>query len=280
MPSHVAGRRQRKLVPVLVLVAGAAVMVVPFLATLSNSLKTYEQYIAVPPSWLPSPALWSNYAEVLQRQPLFWRFVGNSALVAVLAVLGCLLTSSMVGFALARLRLPGRNALLTVALGTMALPTVITLVPSFILYKQLGWLDTHLPLIIPYWLATAFGIFLMRQAFLTIPVELLEAAAIDGANPWHAFWRTQLPLVRPQLATLGVFTFMASWSAVLEPTIYLTSQEMYTLPVGVLSLKDQYLGSDQIVAAAALLSLLPMLIVFVLVQRFFVRGFVASGLKG
>ncbi|MBB5788575.1 carbohydrate ABC transporter permease [Jiangella mangrovi] len=271
---------RRKVVPVLFLLLGAAVMAVPFLVTVANSLKTFEQYISVPPQWLPNPVEWANYGEVLQREPLFWRFAMNSFVVAGLSVVGCLLTSSMVGFALARLRLPGRQALLAVALGTMALPTVITIVPSFVLYRQLGWLDTHAPLILPYSLGTAFGIFLMRQAFLTIPRELLEAATVDGANPWRAFWRTQLPLVRPQLATLGVFTFMASWGAVLEPTIYLTSEEKFTLPIGVISLQGQYMGNEQIVAAAALLSLVPMLIIFVAAQRYFIRGVVSSGLKG
>lgn len=275
-----ATRRQRRLIPVLFLLAGAAVMVLPFLATLSNSLKTYQDYIAVPPKWLPNPVRWANYAEVLQNQPLFWRFAANSFLIAAFAVLGSVITSSMVGFALARLRLPGRGALLAVALGTMALPTVITIVPSFILYRQLGWLDTHLPLIVPYWLAMAFGIFLMRQAFLTVPREMFEASTVDGANPWQAFWRIELPLVKPQLATLGVFTFMGSWGAVLEPTIYLTTQEKYTLPLGVLSLRGEYLGNEQIVAAAALLSLLPMLIIFVVAQRYFIRGVIGSGLKG
>ncbi|NUR87236.1 MAG: carbohydrate ABC transporter permease [Nonomuraea sp.] len=261
------------------LIAGAVVMLVPFFAATFNSLKGYAQYIQIPPVWLPDPVEWDNYAEVWRRTP-FVAYLVNSLLVAVLAVAGNVLTSAMVGHALARMKLPGRQVLLTLALGTMMLPTVITIVPSFVLFRSLDWLDTLLPLIVPYWLATPFGIFLMRQTFLAIPKDFEEAASLDGANPWQVFWRVHVPLAKPALATLSVFTFMASWSAVLEPTIYLSSPEKFTLPVGVMSLKGEFVGNDQLVTAAALMSLLPMLIVFVLAQRYFVRGAMSAGLKG
>ncbi|GAA2396232.1 carbohydrate ABC transporter permease [Nonomuraea africana] len=269
----------RRTVAYIVVLLGALVMLVPFLAATGNSLKSFAQYIQIPPVWVPSPARWDNYAEVWRRTP-FGRYLLNSLVIAVLAVAGNVLTSAMVGHALARMRLPGRQVLLTAALGTMMLPTVITIVPSFVLFRSFDWLDTMLPLIVPYWLATPFGIFLMRQTFLGIPKDFEEAASLDGANPWQVFWRVHLPLAKPALATLSVFTFMASWSAVLEPTIYLTSPENYTLPIGVMSLKGEFLGNDQLVTAAAMMSLLPMLIVFVLAQRYFVRGAMSAGIKG
>ena len=286
MREDVAGRagrgrrgRRGRAAAYLFVWAGAAVMVLPFLASVSNSLKSFAQYIAVPPTWLPSPPHWSNYTEVWERAP-FGRYAWNSFLIATLAVIGNVITSSMVGHALARMRLPGRQVLLAAALGTLMLPTVVTIIPNFILFKHLGWLDTILPLVVPYWLATPFGIFLMRQTFLGIPRDFEEAAAIDGANPWQIFWRVHMPLAKPALATLGVFTFMASWGAVLEPTIYLISPEKYTLPIGVMSLKGGFRGNDQLVTAAALMSLVPMLLLFLLAQRYFVRGAIASGLKG
>jgi multiple sugar transport system permease protein len=263
----------------VVLVLGAAVMVLPFLASIGNSLKSFAQYIQIPPAWVPDPIQWDNYAAVWERAP-FGRYAFNSLLIAVLAVVGNLITSSMVGHALARMKLPGREALLAAALATLMLPTVVTIIPSFILYKQLGWLDTILPLVVPYWLATPFGIFLMRQTFLTIPADYEQAAMIDGANPWQVFWRIHLPLAKPALATLGVFTFMASWGAVLEPKIYLTSPENYTLPIGVMSLRGQFVGNDQLVTAAALMSLVPILLLFLFAQRYFVSGATAGGVKG
>ncbi|GAB4085963.1 carbohydrate ABC transporter permease [Myceligenerans cantabricum] len=272
-------RALRKVPAYLFVIAGALVMVLPFLAAFSSSLKSYEQYVQVPPRWIPDPAHWENYLEVWQRAP-FHLYLMNSLIVAVAAVVGCLLTSSMVGHALARMVLPWRNLLLTAAIGTMMLPTIITIVPSFILFKSFGWLDTLLPLIVPYWLATPFGIFLMRQTFLSIPKDFEEAATLDGANPWQVFWRVHLPLAKPALATLAIFTFMATWGAILEPTIYLVSPENYTLPIGVQSLQGQFAGDEQLVTAAALMSLVPILVVFLLAQRYFVQGAANAGLKG
>ncbi|WP_376778648.1 carbohydrate ABC transporter permease [Phytoactinopolyspora halotolerans] len=254
-------------------------MVLPFLASLGNSLKSYAQYIKVPPDWLPDPVQWSNYQEVWERTD-FVTYLTNSLIVSGAAVVGALITSAMVGHALARMHFPGRDVLLVAALGTMMLPTVITIVPSFILFKSFGWLDTLLPLIAPYWLATPIGIFLMRQTFLGIPRDFEEAASIDGANPWQVFIRVHLPMAKPALATLGVFTFMTTWGAVLEPTIYLTSPENFTLPIGVMSLQGQYVGNDNLVTAAALMSLVPVLLVFLVAQRYFVRGVMSSGVKG
>jgi multiple sugar transport system permease protein len=258
---------------------GAIIMVLPFVAALANSLKSYAQYIAVPAVFWPDPVEWSNYVQVWERAP-FGLYALNSFIIAAFAVIGNVLSSSMVGHALARMRLPARGALLTAALATMMLPTVVTIIPTFILFRQFGWLDTFLPLIVPFWLATPFGIFLMRQAFLAVPKEFEEAATLDGANPWQIFTRVHLPMVKPSLATLAVFTFMTSWGAVLEPTVFLTSPEKLTLPIGVMGLRGQFVGNDQLITAAALMSLLPILVLFLVAQRYFVQGSMADGLKG
>ncbi|MEV0622036.1 carbohydrate ABC transporter permease [Nonomuraea sp. NPDC050404] len=274
-----SGVAKRRVLAYVFVVAGAAIMLLPFVTSLFNSLKSYADFIAIPPSLLPDPPVWSNYSEVWNRAP-FGTYALNSFVIAGLATAGAVISSAMVGHAMARMRLPLREALLTAALATLMLPTVVTIIPTFILFREFGWLDTFLPLIVPFWLATPFGIFLMRQAFLAIPTDFMEAAALDGAGLWKIFTRIHLPLVKPSLATLAVFTFMTSWGAVLEPTVYLTSPEKLTLPIGVMGLRGQFVGNDQLVTAGALMSLVPILVVFVVAQRYFVRGAAASGLKG
>jgi multiple sugar transport system permease protein len=273
------GRVVGTVVAYLIVAAGAVLMVLPFVAALANSLKGYAQYIAVPPVFWPDPVAWENYAQVWERAP-FGLYAVNSIVIATLSVVGNVLSSSMVGHALARMALPARGALLTAALATLMLPTVVTIIPTFILFRQFGWLDTFLPLILPFWLATPFGIFLMRQAFLAVPAEFEEAAKLDGASPWRIFIGIHMPLVKPALATLAVFTFMTSWGAVLEPTVFLTSPEKLTLPIGVMGLRGQFVGNDQLVTAAALMSLVPILVLFLIAQRYFVSGAMSGGLKG
>ncbi|MBE1584727.1 carbohydrate ABC transporter permease [Nonomuraea angiospora] len=281
MPSRVLKRgvRPGRLLAYTFVVSGAVIMLLPFVTSLFNSLKSYADFIAIPQTLLPDPPVWSNYTEVWGRAP-FATYAINSFVIAGLATIGAVISSAMVGHAMARMRLPLRNALLTAALATLMLPTVVTIIPTFIMFREFGWLDTFLPLIVPFWLATPFGIFLMRQAFLAIPKDFMEAATLDGAGLWTVFARIHLPLVKPSLATLAVFTFMTSWGAVLEPTVYLTSPEKLTLPIGVMGLRGQFVGNDQLVTAGALMSLVPILVVFIVAQRYFVRGAAASGLKG
>ncbi|MFI9842170.1 carbohydrate ABC transporter permease [Nonomuraea sp. NPDC051941] len=281
MPSRALQRRVRpgRLLAYVFVVSGAAIMLLPFVTSLFNSLKSYADFIAIPPTLLPDPPVWSNYTDVWARAP-FASYAINSFVIAGLATAGAVISSAMVGHAMARMRLPLRDALLTAALATLMLPTVVTIIPTFIMFREFGWLDTFLPLIVPFWLATPFGIFLMRQAFLAIPTDFMEAAALDGAGLWKIFTRIHLPLVKPSLATLAVFTFMTSWGAVLEPTVYLISPEKLTLPIGVMGLRGQFVGNDQLVTAGALMSLVPILVVFIVAQRYFVRGAAASGLKG
>jgi multiple sugar transport system permease protein len=267
-----------KLVGYLFVIASALIMLVPFLTTVFNSLKTYKQYMLFPPEWLPDPAQWSNYTTVWE-QANFSSYTMNSLIVALLSVVGAILSSSMIAFAFARLRFPFRDTLFMIVLGTMMIPGIVTIIPQFIIFKNLGLLDTLAPLWILEWLGQPFAIFLMRQAFLNIPRDYEEAAKLDGCNPFQIYWRVFLPMCKPSLATLAVFTFMGKWNEILAPVIYLISDEKFTLPIGIMSLSGQYKTEDQLLVAGALISLIPILIVFLFAEKYFVEGSKTSGLK-
>lgn len=261
------------------IVISSLLMFIPFLTALFNSLKTVAQYNKYPPELFPDPIKWSNYPEVWELAH-FNTYTLNSLTVSLLSILGAILSSSMVAYAFARLRFPFRDTLFLIVLGTMMIPGVVTIIPQFIIFKNLGMLDTLMPLWVLEWLGQPFGIFLMRQAFLGIPREYEEAAKMDGCNPFQIYWRVALPMCKPSLATLAIFTFMAKWNEILAPVIYITSQEKYTLPVGILSLKGQWTGgNDQYLVAGALISLIPILIVFLIAEKYFVEGARSSGLK-
>ncbi|MGG4032837.1 carbohydrate ABC transporter permease [Paenibacillus cisolokensis] len=261
-----------------VVLISSLVMLVPFLTTLFNSLKTYKEYTAVPPKWLPETFQWSNYSEVLKLGN-FGAYTMNSFIVALLSVAGALLSCSLVGYAFARLRFPLKNALFVMVLGTMMIPPVVIIIPHFIIFNELNLLDTLTPLWVIEWLAQPFGIFLMRQAFMNIPKEYEESAKMEGCNPFQIYWRVCMPMALPTLATLAIFTFMGKWNEILAPVIYLTTNEKYTLPIGILSLGGQWFGNEQYMVAAALLSLLPILAVFLFAEKYFVQNHVSSGIK-
>ncbi|WP_191566399.1 carbohydrate ABC transporter permease [Metabacillus idriensis] len=256
----------------------ALIMVVPFLTALSNSLKTYAQYTKVPPEWIPNPIQWSNYVEVFKLSD-FGQYTINSTIVSVIAIIGTILSSSMIAYAFARLEFPFRNTLFIIVLGTMMIPQVVTIIPQFIIFKKLGMLDTLTPLWILEWFGQPFGIFLMRQAFMNIPRDYEEAAKLDGCNPFQTYLKIFMPMCKPHLATLAIFTFMSKWNEILAPAIFISSEENYTLPLGVLSLGGQWYGNEQYMVAAALMSLVPILIVFLFAEKYFVRGASSSGLK-
>ncbi|SEG56409.1 carbohydrate ABC transporter permease [Paenibacillus sp. UNC499MF] len=261
-----------------VIILSSLVMLVPFATALMNSLKTYKEYTSVPPKWIPEIFQWSNYAEVLKLGNI-GGYTLNSFTVALLSVVGALLSCSMVGYAFARLRFPMKNALFVMVLGTMMIPPVVIIIPHFIIFNKLQMLDTLTPLWVIEWLAQPFGIFLMRQAFMNIPKEYEESAKLEGCNPIQVYWRIFMPMARPTLATLAIFTFMGKWNEILTPVIYLTSNDKFTLPIGILSLGGQWFGNEQLMVAAALLSLVPILIVFLFAEKYFVQNHSASGIK-
>jgi multiple sugar transport system permease protein len=262
----------------LVLSGGLVLVVGPFVWMLLSSFKPEGEIRANPPTWWPHDPTLGNYGNLFDRLD-FPTFFTNSVLVAVLTTVGNLLFCSAAGYALAKLPFAGKRLLFGVVLGTLMVPSVVTIVPLFVLSSNLGLVNTLAGLILPY-LAQAFGVFLMRQFILSIPDELLEAARIDAASEWRIFWQVVLPLCRPALATLGILTFLASWNNFLWPLVAATEEETYTLPVALaLYAIGQNRTEYDLLLAGAVVVVLPVLIVFVLLQRHFVRGIATTGLK-
>jgi multiple sugar transport system permease protein len=262
----------------LLLLAGAVVFVVPFLWMLSTSLKAEAQVFTFPPAWLPQPAVWQNYVQAVTELP-FARFFVNSVVTATGVTVLQLITSSTAAYAFARLRLPGRDVLFMLYLATLMIPFEIVMIPDFIIVKQLGWYDTFAALIIPRSF-TAFGVFLLRQAFLTLPTELDDAALIDGASRLQIFWHVVLPLAKPALATLTIFTFLGEWTQLLWPLVVTNSAEMLTLSVGLATFQGQYGTQWNLMMAGSAIATLPVLIVFFLGQKHFVRSVALTGFGG
>jgi ABC-type glycerol-3-phosphate transport system permease component len=264
-----------------ILLVGAFVMLVPLAWMLSTSLKDEGEVFIIPIRWIPRSIQWQNYPEAIVFIP-YWRFFINSVVVTLAAVVGAVVTASTVAFAFARLRAPGRDVLFLILLSTMMLPGEVTLVPTYLIARNLGWLDTYYPLIVPSWLGgSAFYIFLLRQFFLTLPLELDDAAKIDGANLLGIFLRIILPLAKPGLATVAIFAFFNHWNAFQSALIYLNSEEKYTVPVGLrLYLSTMGNAHWNFLMAATLIAIAPPLVIFFTMQRQFVQGAVLTGLKG
>lgn len=264
----------------LVMISLSVLFMIPMLWMLSTSLKLQGQVFADPPIWIPQPIIWYNYIEVLQVAPLL-RWLGNTCVVTVAATLGTLISSSMVGFGFARLRFPGRSVLFAMLLATMMLPGIVTMIPTFIMFKELDWLDTYLPLIVPsYFGGGAYNIFLVRQFYLTIPTDFDDAARIDGANNWMIWARIMLPLNAPVLTAIGIFSFVAHWNEFMGPLIYLFTEEKKTLALGLRAFVDPYLASYHLNMAGAMYLTLPMVIIFFFGQRYFLKGVVMTGITG
>ena len=261
------------------IVLGAAILL-PFLWTLSSSLKPYGAGITFPPEFIPKRFEWQNYLKVTQTIP-FFGFLQNSVLVTGLSMTGELLSCSLVAFAFARLRFPGRNILFIIVLGTMMIPYPVTMVPTFILFKLLGWVNTYLPLVIPPFFAPAYNVFLLRQFFMTINHELDEAAEVDGAGWFRIYWQIILPLAKPALATVAIFSFMWYWNDFMGPLIYLSDSQKFTLALGVNYLRSMRGGGDlSMQMAASVMFVAPCIVLFFIAQRYIVQGIVTTGIKG
>jgi ABC-type glycerol-3-phosphate transport system permease component len=228
---------------------------------------------------IPIPPSLDSYVEALTRLPLM-SFFRNSAIITLTATLGTVLSSSLVGFSLARLRWPGRDAMFGLVIATTLMPYVVTLVPSFVMFKWLGWLNTYLPLIVPAWTGTAFYVFLLRQFMRSLPVEMDEAARVDGASNFTIYWRIVMPLSGPVLAAVAIFAFLHHWTDFLAPSIYLNSVENYTLPLGIFMYQGRYGNQWNLVMAASMFVVLPVLLLFLFAQRYFIRGVQLTGLAG
>lgn len=263
----------------LLLLAGGIIVSIPFVWMVSTSLKELGQVFLFPPVWIPNPIVWSNYQEALTAVP-FARYFWNTVVVAGTSVVGLMLASSLAAYSFSRLRWKGRDALFIIVLSTMMLPQQVTLIPQFIIFRYMKWVDTFLPLIVPACLGSAFQIFLFRQFFLTIPLEMDEAARIDGCSLLGIYWRIILPLSVPALATGALFAFRFRWDQFLEPLIYLNSPRNYTLALGLRMFQSQEGTRWHLLMAASCVSMLPVLLTFFLGQRYFVQGVVVTGVKG
>lgn len=262
----------------VVLLTGALTMIVPFLWMLSTSFKSLGEVFIFPPKLLGERIVWENYLRISDRYP-FGRFFLNSLKISVIVTAFQVLTSSMAGFAFARLKFRGREAFFAMYLATLMVPFHVTLVPTFVMMRTFGWVDTHYSLILPS-LVSAFGTFLMRQFFVTIPVELEESARIDGCTPFGIFVRIFMPLSKPALATLSVFTFMGTWNDYIKPLIFINSIGKMTVPLGLASMQGLYSTDWPVLMAGTVIALLPVLVVFLLAQEYFVQGITLSGIKG
>lgn len=271
-------RRWGKLALHLGLILGSLLMLLPFLWMVSTSLKLPREVFTFPPVWIPSEFAWSNYTRALTAMP-FGRFYLNSFLVAVGVTLLTILTSSLAAFAFARLRFRGRDTLFLVYLTTLMIPFTVLLIPNFVLVRQLGWYDTYAALIFPP-AFSAFATFLLRQYFRGIPPELDAAARIDGASSLRIWWQIIMPNSAPAIAALAIFIFLGNWNEFLWPLVITNSPEMRTIPVGLSAFQGQFNVRWELLMAAAVVAMLPILVVYMLAQKWFIKGITVTGMGG
>lgn len=273
------GQRLNVIAVYTTLIVLAVVMVgVPIGWMAATALKERTQIFAYPPVYLPHPVRWQNITDVFHAMP-FLRFSLNSLFLAVMNIIGRVLSCSIVAFAFARLRFPGRNFLFILLISTMMIPHQIVLIPQYVLFDKLGWVGTYLPLIVPSFFGHPFFVFLMRQYIMTIPRELDEAARIDGASTWDIFVRVILPLCMPPLVVIAVLTFLWSWNDFLNPLIYLTNFDNFTIQLGLNMLKQKYNVQWNLIMAGALIAVTPCIIVYFLAQKYLIGGIASVGLK-
>ena len=263
----------------LALGAVSLVMLLPLYLMILMSFRTADRAFAYPPDLWFTSVTFENYPQALFRLLPFGLYVKNTVILASLIIVGDLLSCSLVAYGFARFRFPGRDILFGVLLATLLMPFVVRLVPLFILFQKLGWINTFLPLVVPAFFGTPLFIFLMRQFFLTIPPELVDAARIDGAGELAIWWRIMLPLSKPVLAAVAIFSFQNTWNDFLGPLIFLQKAEVKTIILGLYSLMGMQ-AEWQLVMAAVVAAVLPLIVIFFLFQRFFVQGITVSGLKG
>ena len=260
------------------LLLGAVLMLFPLAWMLSTSLKPLSDVYLFPPKWIPDPIQWQNYADAINTIP-FLTYLKNTALITTLVIIGKVLSVTLVAFSFARLQWWGRDVLFVVMLTALMLPPHITLIPQFILFKNLGWIDTFLPLVVPEYFGGPFLTFLVRQFFLTIPRELDDAARIDGCSSFGVYWRIILPLSKPAIIAIVIIAFNNTWNEFLHALIYLQSQENFTLALGLRMFQGESSTSWHLLMAAALLTMLPVLVLFFVAQRYFIQGIVFTGVK-
>lgn len=259
---------------------GSAVMLIPLIWTLRSSVMSINQIFVFPPEWIPNPWQWNNYPDVFDTVP-FFRYFRNTLTIVVPVVLGTVITSSLAAYGFSRLRWPGRDWVFGLLMTTLMLPYAVTLIPTFLLWSELGLINTYYPLTVPAWFGGgAFNIFLLRQFFRTIPLDLDEAAVIDGANPMRILWDIVIPLSRPALIAVVIFSTLATWNDFLNPLIYINDSDKFTLALGLAQFKGLYNSEWHLLMAASTLVVAPILALFFVAQRYFVEGIALTGIKG
>jgi multiple sugar transport system permease protein len=263
-----------------VLVVLACLFILPIFWMLSTSLKSNTQILEWPPSLIPKPFVPQNYIGALESAP-FGTYTLNTLIVTLASVVGALISNPLIAYGLSRLRWRGREVIFYITLGTLMLPFQVTMIPLFVMFSQLGWVNTFLPLIVPCFFGNAFFIFYLRQVYSSIPEELSEAARVEGASDLMILWHIILPLTRPALLTIALFQFLASWNDFLGPLLYLSDQSKFTLALGLANMQSALGLSDfgQIMAAASMIAF-PVIVLFMIAQRHFIEGIASTGLKG
>jgi len=283
MKSRHGSRRTATIISFIAMFLGSLTMVIPFLWMLSTALKDSKLVFKYPPQWIPNPAHWHNFIDVWSRMPLA-RDLLNTTLVSAVVVIVGLFTTTMAAFAFAKLDFPHKNVWFLAVLVIMMFPTVVVLIPQFLMYAAIGWINTLLPLMVPGALGNAAMIFFLRQYMLGLPSELMDAARLDGASVPRTYWSIFLPMCRPAIAAYVIIVFMAAWNMYLEPLVFTNSPQIETLQKGIAQLMSSGPTSPQpdmtIVMTASLIAIVPVIIVFLILQRYFIDSFAISGFKG
>lgn len=273
--------RRERLVKVLAYVICSAIgfmFVFPFYWMVITALKTDAQIFQWPPALVPTTPQWHNFVEATRYIP-FWLYMRNTAVICVLAVIGTVISCVLVAYGFARINWRGRDLIFMIYLSTIMLPGQVTMIPLYIVFRRFGWIGTIYPLVVPTFFGSAFYVFLLRQFLMTIPLELTDAARIDGAGDLGTMWRIILPLMKPAIATVGLFTFLANYSNFLGPLIYLTDQQQWTISLGLQMFKNMYGAQWQLMMAASALTMLPTVVLFFFTQRTFIEGITMTGIK-
>lgn len=284
--SGIAPRRRRRpgrwyagrAVIIAVLAVLTLTFALPFYWLLSTAVKTTPQIFAFPPVWVPTTPQWSNFSDAMGFFP-FGQYLFNTLVICAGTVIGTLLSNSLIAYGLSRIQWPGRNLVFILLLGTLLLPFQVTLIPLFIMFAHIGWVDTYLPLIVPAFFGNAFFMFLLRQFFMTIPGELGDAVRVDGGSEFTIFWRIILPLSKAALAVVALFSFINAWNDFLGPLVYLRTQSKYTLAIGLNTFLGQYGSQWSWLMAASALVFIPIVILFFFTQRLFIQGITFTGSK-
>ncbi len=265
----------------VLLIAVAALLLLPFYWMLNSALKSNNEIFAYPIQWWPDPIQWDNFAKTIESRYFpFLRLLGNSVFFAGGVTIGTVLSCAAVGYGFARLRFPGRDILFTITIATLMIPPIVLFIPTYVLFSRLGLIGGYVPLILPAFFGNAFFIFMMRQFFLGIPWDLSDAARIDGAGEFRIFWEIMLPLVRPALMVVAVFTLLYTWHDFFGPLIYLQDASQYPLSLGLYAFKSQRTADWASIMMGSFLTTLPLIVVFLFTQRYFLRGITTTGLKG